>query len=340
MRSGGAARHARGRAVFQRFLAAALVYLTAGCSGTQAPTSPTPPPTNIGPLLTCPSNVGASTVAATGIEVTYTSPAATGGRAPITVVCSPASGQRFPVGSTRVNCTATDASLITATCSFEVNVSQIFRISRTKFLAYGDSITAGEVTVPVGTTMVLGRLQTLFAQILVQSAAYPTVLNDKLTQRYASQAITVTNAGKPGEATADTFSRYATTFLSDPPEVVLLQMGYNDIQSTATATAAYSVMSQMVIGARERGARVFLATLVPGIPGRQRSQPQDVEIAYNAALRSLAASTGSVLVDLYQIVLPNVNTLIGVDGLHPNEAGYAVMAQAFFDAIRADLEVR
>jgi lysophospholipase L1-like esterase len=334
----GAGRSERG--LTRRFLAAAFVYLTAGCSGTQAPTSPTPPPTNTGPLLTCPSNVGASTLVGTGIEVAYTSPAVAGGRAPVTVVCSPQSGQRFPVGTTRVNCTATDASLISATCSFDVNVTQVFRISRTKYQAYGDSITAGEVTAPVGTTRVLGQLQTIFAQVLVQSAAYPTVLNDKLTQRYASQIVTVKNAGKPGEPTADTWPRYQSTFLADPPEAVLLMMGYNDIGSVASATAAYNVMSQMVTGSRDRGARVFLATLVPGIPGRQRSQPQDVEIAYNAALRSLAASTGSVLVDLYQIVLPNVNTLIGVDGLHPNEAGYAVMAQAFFDAVRADLEVR
>jgi lysophospholipase L1-like esterase len=31
---------------------------------------------------------------------------------------------------------------------------------------------------------------------------------------------------------------------------------------------------------------------------------------------------------------------IGVDGLHPNEAGYARIAELFFDAIQRELEVR
>jgi len=35
-----------------------------------------------------------------------------------------------------------------------------------------------------------------------------------------------------------------------------------------------------------------------------------------------------------------VNRYIGVDGLHPNEAGYAKIADLFFQAIQANLEVR
>lgn len=214
-----------------------LLSLSAACSS--HPTSPTPPPVNNGPLLTCPSPVAATSQTTAGIEVAYTVPSPVGGRAPVSLTCAPASGQRFPVGTTRVTCTATDAALQTASCGFDVTVTAILRLTRTKFLAYGDSITAGEVTVPVGTAMVLGQLQTIFTQILVPSAAYPTVLNDKLTQRYASQIITVKNAGKPAEAVVDTGPRYLATFTADPPEVVLLLMGYNDIQSTATATAVY-----------------------------------------------------------------------------------------------------
>jgi len=35
-----------------------------------------------------------------------------------------------------------------------------------------------------------------------------------------------------------------------------------------------------------------------------------------------------------------VTTWIGIDGLHPNEAGYRRMAELFAEAIRANLEVR
>jgi lysophospholipase L1-like esterase len=39
-------------------------------------------------------------------------------------------------------------------------------------------------------------------------------------------------------------------------------------------------------------------------------------------------------------MLPDAATLIGSDGLHPTEAGYRRIAELFFAAIRADLEVR
>ncbi len=39
-------------------------------------------------------------------------------------------------------------------------------------------------------------------------------------------------------------------------------------------------------------------------------------------------------------MLPDVFRYIGVDGLHPNEAGYTRIAELFFQAIQADLEVR
>jgi hypothetical protein len=39
-----------------------------------------------------------------------------------TIACAPASGSTFPVGTTTVNCTATDAAGLTGTCSFTVTV--------------------------------------------------------------------------------------------------------------------------------------------------------------------------------------------------------------------------
>ena len=43
-----------------------------------------------------------------------------------------------------------------------------------------------------------------------------------------------------------------------------------------------------------------------------------------------------MLVDLYALMLPDVFRYIGVDGLHPNEAGYARMAELFVEAIQRE----
>jgi len=54
--------------------------------------------------------------------VTYVVPTASDNCSGATVVCSPPSGSTFQEGTTNVNCTATDASGNTASCSFAVTV--------------------------------------------------------------------------------------------------------------------------------------------------------------------------------------------------------------------------
>jgi hypothetical protein len=78
------------------------------------------------PTITCPSNVTVTAAAtcpiATSTVVTYPPPVASDNCPGVTVVCSPASGTTFPVGTTTVTCTATDTSGNTASCSFTVTV--------------------------------------------------------------------------------------------------------------------------------------------------------------------------------------------------------------------------
>ncbi len=73
------------------------------------------------PTITCPPDIVTNTdPGQCGAVVTY---AVTGtDNCPVTVSCNPSSGSFFPVGTSTVNCTATDASGNTATCSFKVTV--------------------------------------------------------------------------------------------------------------------------------------------------------------------------------------------------------------------------
>jgi hypothetical protein len=72
------------------------------------------------PTITCPANQTAcATAGSSATTVNYPAPTTTG--AP-TVTCTPASGASFPVGTTTVNCTATNTGG-TAACSFTVTVN-------------------------------------------------------------------------------------------------------------------------------------------------------------------------------------------------------------------------
>lgn len=256
----------------------------------------------------------------------------------MTVACTHTSGSTFPIGSTIVECTATDAMNRTATCSFQVTVTPSPKIALTKFMAFGDSITAGEVTAPTNGVVPTGEFP-LFRQIVVPSASYPTVLQRLLLSRYVAQisSIRVDNEGLPGETAPDAVPRFTTALGSRRPEAVLLLSGYNGVTGPGGASGAAAAVSTMASEARNRGLRVFIATLTPGGSGG-RGIPDFFLQNYNDRMRQVARGEGAVLVDLYAALSADVNAYIGIDGLHPNEAGYRKMAETFFAAIRGDLE--
>ncbi|MEP7116385.1 MAG: SGNH/GDSL hydrolase family protein [Acidobacteriota bacterium] len=324
---------------FATLSAIAALLSASGCGGS-SPTTPTPTPPSLALTLACPAFQSVPQTAAAGALVSYPSAVATGGRAPVSISCKPASGQVFAAGTTTVTCTGTDAGAAAASCSFAVLVTAAPILKDTTFLAFGDSITSGEVTVPVTLGAGWSGREPLFKQIVVPSVSYPTVLNTALSRRYITQSISVVNAGRPNDQAAYAYPRFLTAFAAARPEAVLLLMGYNDLDSTSTANAANRAIELMAKEARNRGARVFIATLTPTIPNRLRSEPEAILTYYNNTLRSLAFGEGAELVDLYTAFLPSLNTLIGVDGLHPNEAGYAKIAELFEAAIRSELEAR
>lgn len=330
--------------------------MASACGG--GPTSPTvtappvtpppvvvvPPPVASAPTLSCPAAQTGSTLSSTGVSVTYSTPAATGGQAPVTVACTPASGTTFPIGTTTVSCVATDQLSRTATCGFAVSVTRTRQLSRTKFLAFGDSITAGEVVNPTAAVGGTDRFP-IYKFIVVPTASYPTVLQSSLMSGYPSQTTVMVNAGLSGEAAADstTLPRLTSALIANRPEVVLLLSGYNDLLGLGPQgvndVAAISAINAMAAEARGRNARVFIATVTPNRPGLRRSIPTSLLQSFNDRLRNVARGENAVLVDLYAALAGDVTTYIGSDGLHPTEAGYRKMAEAFFTAIQAALEV-
>jgi subtilisin family serine protease len=75
------------------------------------------------PTISCPSNVTATTTSSNGTTVTYGTPSVLDNCSGASASCTPASGSLFPIGSTTVTCTATDASTNSQSCSFTVTVN-------------------------------------------------------------------------------------------------------------------------------------------------------------------------------------------------------------------------
>lgn len=327
--------------------AALLSAMAAGCGSPTSPTptptpTPTPSPTPDPPSLTCPAPITDSTTSASGTVVTFATPSASGGQSPVTVTCTPESGTTFALGTTSVSCTASDSLSRTATCSFPVTVSRIPQLTATKFLAFGDSITQGEVTSPIAGVTAQGFPN--FVLRIVPSAAYPTVLQGLMRARYTAQAasVTVINEGLAGERARDAsaLSRIAQAISTHRPDVLLLMHGYNDISDPSVLSSTANAVGMMAAEGRHRGARVFIANLAPSRTSGSNARPSSSVTGFNERLLPVIRGEGATLVDIYGALLPAVNTYIGIDGLHPNEAGYRKIAETFMATIQATLEVR
>lgn len=314
---------------------ALLLAVALGC-GRSTSTSPSPVPTPVvaAPTLACPSAIELTTVG-TSVPVTYDTPAAQGGTAPVTVACTPPSGQAFQLGTTEVRCTATDQGGQTGSCAFTVSVARLPTLSKTRFVAFGDSVTVGIVA-----TENPARDPFYFLRE-VPHASYPTVLGQLLSARYGTQAITVVNAGKGGEKAVDGVGRAYSVITTHRPDVLLLLDGYNDLGlGDAGVAPGIAAVNDIVKIARFQGVQVLLATLTP--PNRQATRGLSGALVrdFNDGMRAIARGENLVLVDLYQAMSDDPNRYNSDDGRHPNEVGYRKIAETFFEVIRAELEVR
>src|SRR5688572_31108387 len=294
--------------------------------GLGACSSPTAPPEPIpdAPSLTCPAPV--SLVSPDGARVPFQFPIPTpvNGKAPVTVSCSGMPAAGYPAGSTVVTCTATDALSRQASCNFTVTVTITPKISKTKFLAFGDSITFGRCG-PAPNTC----------------PPYTVRLEELLRTRYTAQTFQVFTSGLPGEKTSEGGGRLPGEVSAYNPEVVLLMEGTNDVVAGSfKLNETEDALEYMIDAARNRGATaVFLATIPPIAPGGSNTFAIPRVLELNAEIRDLAARKGAHLVDVYAALIADMSRHYAGNDLHPTAEGLRVIGETFFARIRATLDI-
>jgi len=288
------------------------------------------------------------------VVVTYDAPTTTGGTDPVSASCTPPSGWAFTIGATVVTCVATDAVRRTASCSFDVSVVlPPPRLGVTTILAFGDSITEGEVPV-AGEFGIRPRF-------VEPDQSYPADLTTILAQRYTAQGaslvdafctfdppppttpgIHVINAGCLGEQAeaAGTLVRLNDKITVYHPDLVLLLEGVNDLNGAASVSGAVRGVQTLIGAARGRGVPVFVSTLLPEISGDLNAGSASLIASFNSLLVPAGSSAGARIVDLYQDLSTDVTDWISpYDGLHPTEAGYREMARVWAANIQSAFEL-
>ncbi|HVT47867.1 MAG TPA: GDSL-type esterase/lipase family protein [Vicinamibacterales bacterium] len=317
-------------------VATAAAALVASCGSHHGPTSPDHDPL----VILCPVGQAVDDLTnAPTMPVNFQAPATTGGQAPVTVVCNPASGTSFTLGQTPVSCTATDAAGTVASCGFAVTVTPVPMLSLTSFMAFGDSLTEGEVE---------PQQHGWRPFVTDPEHGYPAVLLQLLQQRYKAQTISLANEGRGGEHVADGYIRLQGVLDANTPQVLLLFEGINDLNDTRDHDEIPQIVDTLRDDIREAIAHgvetVFVSTLTPQrepTPGASNRQPVDDQLIRDAndEIRDMAAREGAIVVDGYAAIDVDVATLVGADGLHLTVAGYQALANAFFTVIQQNLEL-
>jgi acyl-CoA thioesterase I len=133
----------------------------------------------------------------------------------------------------------------------------------------------------------------------------------------------VINAGIPGDTTATALARLDRDVLGLSPGIVLITLGGNDMKNRQGRDQAFQNLKTIITSIQDRGALVIIGGLDVPIWGR----------GFEEGYRKVAAETGAVLIpDILKGLLGNPEKMS--DAIHPNDAGYGIMAGYFYEAMK------
>jgi lysophospholipase L1-like esterase len=140
--------------------------------------------------------------------------------------------------------------------------------------------------------------------------------------------------GISGQTTPQMVIRFHQDVVALQPEVVVILAGTNDIAGNTGPSKLEMIednLMAMTEIARQHGIRVVLSSVLPvyDYPWKPGLQPAPKIIALNAWMRRYAGEVGETYLDYHSAMADargGLPAAIAGDGVHPNEAGYRIMA--------------
>ena len=151
--------------------------------------------------------------------------------------------------------------------------------------------------------------------------------------------------GIGGQTTSQMLVRFRQDVIMLRPSVVVILGGTNDIAQNGGQTTLEAIeenLQSMVELARVNHIRVVLCSVLPAIdfPWRMGLEPAPKIAALNDWISAFCSRNGVVYADYYRAMVDGRKAMraeLGIDGVHPNPAGYAVMDPMAEMAVRRAL---
>jgi len=158
------------------------------------------------------------------------------------------------------------------------------------------------------------------------------------------------NRGIGGQTTSQMLVRFRQDVINLQPKAVVILAGTNDIAgnsgpiSNEDIEANYSSLAEL---ARAHNVRVIFSSVLPVYNYTPRSQdffaqrPMDRILALNKWLKDYCTANDLIYLDYFSTMIDEKGLLkrdLADDGLHPNKAGFAIMAPMAEKAIETMLQ--
>ena len=197
-------------------------------------------------------------------------------------------------------------------------------------VCFGDSLTAGYGAITPG--------------VVNKSNSYPAFLQKKVN-------IPVINSGVSGDTTTKALARVNKDVLSKKPQIVIILLGANDLLTYMNPYGSGHIdkdqteanLQQIITKIKKENRKIYLAKfytdevaqgIAPSIPP-QYGGPEFIQALineYDEMFTTLAEANDLTLIDDIWTGVWGLH--MSSDTIHPNAAGYQIMADNIFNAIR------
>lgn len=155
------------------------------------------------------------------------------------------------------------------------------------------------------------------------------------------------NRGISGQTTPQMLVRFRPDVIALHPRVVVILAGTNDLAGNTGPSTLKMIednLASMAELASANGIKVVISSVLPvyDYPWKQGLEPAPKIIALNKWIEEYAAQHGAIYLDYHSAMVDDrggMRSELASDGVHPNEAGYRIMAPLVEQAIERALQV-
>jgi lysophospholipase L1-like esterase len=172
--------------------------------------------------------------------------------------------------------------------------------------------------------------------------SYPAVLQDELGARLPAAHVAVINRGVGGQDVSQEVARLATDVLPIRPQLVIWQVGANDVLRDENPLLFARKLRQGVLDLQAAGIDVVLMDnqRSPRIMAVSEDDTIDGELAQVAGQTGADLFARSAVMDQWRAEGYPYAAFVAADRLHHNDRGYRCIADALVQSITAGLAQR